>query len=165
MKKLFVILMAVVAMAMSVNAQERGSFFLGGTAGLGYTDHFEIALEPIIGYEIKDWIAIGSGIGMTVAAEKRNSIVLGVAEPFVRFTPWHNDIVYLDLKATAGFAFTDELITTQIGVRPGIRFRVTPHCDIAADLGLFGAQCTYGEWTPAIGISGTAVGLWAVYRF
>ena len=165
MKKIFVLLAAVASLSLSVKAQNRGSFFVGGTAGIGYSDCFEFALEPIIGYEIKDWMAVGTGLGMSVAAGGGASVVLGVAEPFIRFTPWHNDLVYLDLKTTAGFAFDNQLIFTQIGVRPGIRFRVTPHCDIAADLGLFGAQCTLGDWSPAIGLDGTSVSLWVAYRF
>ena len=165
MKKFFVLLAAVASLSLSVKAQNRGSFFVGGTAGIGYSDYFEFALEPIFGYEIKDWIAVGTGLGMNVVAGGGASAVLGVAEPFIRFTPWHNDLVYLDLKTTAGFVFDNQLLSTQIGVRPGIRFRVTPNCDIAADLGLFGAQCTLGAWSPAIGLSGTSVGMWVAYRF
>lgn len=165
MKKFFIVLAAVVSLSLSVKAQDRGSFFVGGTAGIGYSNYFEFALEPIFGYEIKDWVAVGAGLGMSVAAADYASAVVGIAEPFVRFTPWHNELVYLDFKATAGFGFNNELQTAQLGVRPGIRFRVTSNCDVAADLGLFGAQYNYGDWRPAFGISGTAVGLWAVYRF
>lgn len=165
MKKFLVLITALLSVTFAANAQERGAFFVGGTAGIGYSDYFEFAVEPVFGYEIRDWVAVGAGLGMTVAANDMASAVAGVAEPFVRFTPWHNDLVYIDLKAAAALGFNSELLTTQIGVRPSIRFRVAPNCDVAADLGLFGAQCNYGDWRPAIGISGTAVGLWAVYRF
>lgn len=165
MKKLILLLTTMVAFATTGKAQERGTFFVGGTAGIGYSDYFEFNLEPVFGYEIKDWVAVGTGIGMTVAAADVASTVIGIAEPFVRFTPWHNDLVYIDLKTTASLGFTNELLLAQIGVRPGIRFRVTPHCDVAADLGLFGAQYNYGDWRPVFGINGTSVGLWVAYRF
>lgn len=165
MKKITLLMVALTSLTFATTAQERRAFFLGGTAAIGYSDNFEFALEPIFGYEITDWVAIGTGLGLTLIANDQVSAIGGIAEPFVRFTPWHNELVYIDLKTTAAFGFNDELLMTQIGIRPSIRFRVNDKCDIAADFGLFGAQCTYSKWRPIFGITGTSVGLWAAYRF
>ena len=84
----------------------------------------------------------------------------------MRICAWHNDIVFIDFKATAGVGFTSELQMCQVGVRPSLRVRLTEHCEMAADIGLFGAQYTYGGgWTPAIGVGATSAGLWFTYRF
>ena len=116
MKKFFVLLAAVASLSLSVKAQNRGSFFVGGTAGIGYSDYFEFALEPIFGYEIKDWIAVGTGLGMNVVAGG-GAAILGVAEPFIRFTPWHNDLVYLDLKKQDSYLITNYFLLKLVFVQ------------------------------------------------
>lgn len=162
MKRLFIII-ALIGASLCASAQK--AWFIGGTGQIGYTGQFEFALEPQFGYEFTDRWAIGTGLGMLVVAESGYGVVMGSVEPFARFTAWHNDLVYIDLKATTGFAFTDELVLAQLGIRPSLRFRINDHWDISADLGLFGAQCTYGDWTPALGLSATSAGLWFAYRF
>ena len=148
------------------SSAKKGHFFLGGTAEIGYTGVFQFALEPIIGYEFNDRIAIGTGIGPIVATEQGISAVLGIVEPFIRLCAWHNDIVFIDFKATAGIGFTNIMQMCQVGVRPSLRVRLTEHCEMSADLGLFGAQYTYGTgWAPAIGFGATSAGLWFAYRF
>lgn len=166
----------------STTQSKKSALFIGGTAAIGYTGLFNIALEPIIGYEFNDRIAIGTGAGMVAAIYAQNSYslklprrakssssynyVMGIVEPFVRVCAWHNDVVFIDFKATAGIGFTDKLELCQVGVRPSLRVRLTEHCEMAADIGLFGAQYTSDQgWTPAIGISATSVGLWFAYRF
>lgn len=177
MKRIFIFLaaamMAAGAMAedmqqtnQQTQAKTESAFFLGASGEIGYTGVFNFSFEPEIGYEFTDRWAIGTGIGMVVAANKKTSVVLGLAEPFVRFCAWHNDLVFIDLKATAGFGFNDELQLCQVGFRPSLRFRLSEHCDLAADIGLFGAQYTIADgWLPAIGISATAAGLCVAYRF
>lgn len=145
--------------------KDNGAFFIGATGMLGYTDYFSFALEPVFGYEVNDWFAFGSGIGVVLAFNDGKSAASGIAEPFFRFCAWHNKLVYIDFKLTAGLGFTKRLITAQVGVRPSLRFRLSPHCDLAADIGLFGAQYQYGDWKPAVGITATAAGIWCVYRF
>lgn len=160
----------------------KGTCFIGGTAAIGYSELFNIAIEPVIGYEFSDRVAVGTGIGMIASiyannsyslksprrakSYSNNSIVMGIVEPFVRICAWHNDIVFVDFKATTGIGFTSELELCQIGIRPSLRVRLTDHCEMSADIGLFGAQYTYNTgWTPALGISATSAGLWFTYRF
>jgi len=147
------------------NAPERASF-IGGTCAIGYDVRFQFAFEPIIGYEFSDRFAMGAGFGVIVAADYSATAAMGIAEPFLRFCAWHNDLVFIDFKATAAFGFTRELDLCQVGVRPSLRFRIHEHCDIAADIGLFGAQYTIADgWRPAIGITATSAGIWVAYRF
>ncbi|MBQ7531882.1 MAG: hypothetical protein IJT12_09275 [Paludibacteraceae bacterium] len=162
--------------------KKNGAVFIGATGEIGYTTAFTFAIEPVIGYEFSDRVAVGTGIGMIASiyannsyslksprrakSYSNNSIVMGIVEPFVRICAWHNDIVFVDFKATTGIGFTSELELCQIGIRPSLRVRLTDHCEMSADIGLFGAQYTYNAgWTPAIGISATSAGLWFTYRF
>ena len=145
---------------------KKGHVFIGGSAEIGYTGAFSFALEPIIGYEFNDRVAIGTGIGPIVTAGGGVTVAMGIVEPFVRLCAWHNDIVFIDFKATAGIGFTEVMQLCQVGVRPSLRVRLSEHCEMSADIGLFGAQYTYaGGWTPALGITATSAGLWFAYRF
>ena len=145
---------------------KKGHVFIGGTAEIGYAGNFTFAVEPIIGYEFNDRVAIGTGIGPIVTAGGGVTVAMGVVEPFIRLCAWHNDVVFIDFKATAGVGFTNIMQLCQVGVRPSLRVRLTEHCEMAADIGLFGVQYTYaGGWTPAIGVGATSAGLWFTYRF
>lgn len=147
------------------DTEDNGAAFIGATGTIGYTDYFTFGLEPVFGYEVNDWFAFGTGIGVVLGSEKRATAVMGIAEPFLRFCPWHNDLVYIDFKLTAGIGFTDYLQMVQVGIRPSLRFRLTPHCELAADIGLFGAQYQYERWKPSFGITASSAGIWCVYRF
>ncbi|MBO7446475.1 MAG: hypothetical protein J6T86_08725 [Bacteroidales bacterium] len=141
------------------------TWFIGGTACISYLDNFTFALEPQFGYEFSDKWAIGTGVGFTLVSDDFTYLI-GIAEPFIRFCTWHNDRVFIDLKATAGFGFDKVLELCQIGITPSLRFRINEHWDMAADIGLFGAQYTYyGRWRPAFGINAASAGLWFAYRF
>ena len=161
MKKLLLIVSLLI---MTFVASAQKTWFVGGTAGIGYDDYFYFALEPQFGYEFTARWAIGTGIGMALASSEYTAVI-GVAEPYVRFNAWNNDKVFVDLKATAGFGFTDVLVNCQVGIVPSLRFRINEHWDMAADLGLFGAKYDRESWSPAFGINSFGVGLWFAYRF
>ena len=162
MKKCLFIALLVMA-AMNVCAQNR--WFVGATGSIGYVNSFTFGFEPQVGYEFTDRWAIGTGIGMSLSSSSGTTVVLGVAEPFVRFCAWHKDLFYIDISATGGFVFDDRLMVCQVGLRPGIRFRLNDHWDVAASLGLFGAQYVPGRWSPAFGLSASSVGLYFNYLF
>lgn len=162
MKKI-VLVISMLLMTLACSAQK--NWFVGGTAGIGYNEYFYFAIEPQFGYEFTSRWAIGSGVGMVLASNNGNTGVMGVAEPFVRFNAWNNEKVFVDLKATAGVGFTDELISFQVGIVPSLRFRINEHWDMAADLGLFGAKYNRESWSPAFGINSINVGMWVAYRF
>lgn len=155
----------VLCAAMTIHAEKVNRWFLGGTALMGYSDKFEFSLEPQFGFEFTDRWAIGTGVGMSMAGVGDYNVFMGVVEPFVRFTAWHNELVHIDIKAVSGFGFNDELIMSQVGLVPSLRFCIDDHWAVAADFGLFGAQCILGEWNPAIGINCASAGLWFSYRF
>ena len=162
MKKFLLPLLLLFAVS---TVQGQKTWFVGGTAEISYVDQFAFGFEPQFGYEFTDRWAVGSGIGLALASNGYTTIC-GVAEPFVRFCAWHNELVYIDLKATAALGFDDILEICQIGIRPSLRFRINDHWDIAADIGMFGAQYTdWNGWTPAFGISAASAGLWVAYRF
>ena len=162
MKKLFFIATLLLA-TMSISAQNR--WFVGATGAIGYVDYFTFGIEPQVGYEFTDRWAVGTGLGMSLSSGYGTTVVLGVAEPFVRFCAWHNDLIFIDISAVGSFAFDDELEVCQIGLRPGLRFRINDHWDVAANLGLFGAQYTPDHWSPAFGLSASSVELYFNYRF
>lgn len=163
MKK--ILIFVLLSFSVSISSAQK-TWFIGGTASIGYLNYFNFALEPQFGYEFTDRFAIGTGIGLTVTADDYYTDVIGIAEPFLRFCLWHNDRIFIDLKATGGFGFTDELVLCQVGIRPSLRFRINDHWDISADIGLLGAQYTYSVgWRPAFGITATSAGLCFAYRF
>jgi hypothetical protein len=155
-----ILIVAFISLLCTNQAQNR--WFVGGTAAISYTDYFYLAIEPQFGYEFTDRWALGAGIGFGLA----DVDIYGVAEPYVRFCAWHNDRIFIDLKATGALGFNDELIICQLGIRPSLRFRINDHWDIAADIGLFGAAYTAIDgWMPAVGINAASAGLWFAYRF
>ncbi|MBP5413236.1 MAG: hypothetical protein J6Y47_08290 [Bacteroidales bacterium] len=163
MKKFFILVSLLLVVHLST-AQK--TWFVGGTTSIGYVDNFTFTFEPQFGYEFTDWFALGAGIGFGLTSNYNYTVILGVAEPFVRFCPWHNDRVFIDLKITGGFGFDRYLEFCQVGVGPCLRFRINEHWDMSADIGLLGAQYTStGGWRPAFGISATSAGLWVAYRF
>lgn len=152
--------------AFAQNDVTKKSWFVGGTGSIGYVNNFTFTLEPQIGYEINERLAIGTGVGLVLTSDDNYTVILGVAEPYVRFCAWHNERFFFDLKATAGFAFDEVLELCQIGIRPSLRFRLNEHWDMAADLGLLGAQYTFTDgWRPAFGIEAISAALWFAYRF
>lgn len=162
MKKIILVILLTCA---TFNVFAQKTWFVGGTGLIGYSnDTFLLGIEPEAGYEFTDWFAVGAGVGGSFSYSDGDYAILGIAETFARFTPWHNDIVYIDLKATGNLGFDSYIQLAQIGIRPGVRFRINDHWEVSADLGLFGASYT-GYWTPSFGITGGAAGIWCAYRF
>ena len=163
MKKIIIIV--ILSFATFVTSAQ-GTWFVGGTASIGYINYFTFSIEPQFGFELNDRLAIGTGVGLTLVDDEYCTDVVGIVEPFFRFCVWHNERFFIDLKATSGLGFTDELLLCQVGIRPSLRFRINEHWDMSADLGLLGAQYTYSDgWRPAFGISAVSAGLWFAYRF
>ena len=161
MKKIILVILLTCA---TFNVFAQKTWFVGGTGLISYSnDTFSLGIEPEVGYEFTDWFAVGAGTGFVFSYDG-DGIILGIAETFARFTPWHNDLVYIDLKVGGDLAFDSLIESADIGIRPGVRFRINDHWEVSADLGLFGASYT-GYWTPSFGITGGAAGIWCAYRF
>lgn len=164
MKKLSIILILTLGVHLSSLAEKH--FDLGFTTSISYTDYFTLALEPTIGYEFNDFFAMGTGIGMGYNSQADKSF--GMVEPFLRFTPLHNDFFFLDLKTDACWGWTlgeeNVFLMFRFGLNPSLRFRVSEHWDISTDIGVFGVQENWDRsWIPYIGIG--SLGVWATYRF
>ena len=101
MKKTFVFVLMSFA-TFFTSAQK--TWFVGGTGSIGYMNNFTFTLEPQFGYEFSDRFAMGTGIGLAMA-DNGNTVVIGIAEPFLRFCVWHNERIFIDLKATGGLGF------------------------------------------------------------
>jgi hypothetical protein len=164
MKKIFIFALLLSA-SLASNAQ--GSWFFGGSAGLGFRGYFIVSGEAWVGYEFNDRIALGSGLGAVICAGRDDYFaVTGIAEPFVRACVWHNETIYVDLYALGGFEFTDELKLCQVGVRPSLRFRISENVEMAADLVVLGAQYSPElGWRPSFGFSSLNGGVRLAYHF
>ena len=156
-------ILSILALALFFSATSQARFFLGGTAGIAYSKYFTFALVPQVGYEINDKWAIGTGLGVELVSNDRNTEVYGDIMPFGRYNIWNNSHVFIDLKAKADMAIGEYFIAN-IGFAPSIRFKFHSHWDASADLGLFGANYDGYQWNPAFGIA-TNVNLNVTYTF
>lgn len=159
MKK--ILLSFAVLCAVSAQAQ----VFVGGTGRLGYLeDTFVFSAVPEVGYEFNERWAVGGALGFSLAADG-DTTTFGVAEPFIRFTPWRNERVAFDIKACGEFMFKDFLAESEIGLRPSVRFFLNGHFDVSADFGILGASYNGLEWKPAFLVTGPNVSLGVAYTF
>lgn len=160
MKKILVLF--VVLCAMSAQAQ----VFLGGTGRIGYANEtFALGVVPEIGYEINDKWAVGAALGMSLVAAGGECEVAGVAEPFVRFTPWQNKRIAFDIKAMGEMVFQSEMIGAEVGLRPSLRFFINKHLDATVDFGLIGATYSDYEWRAAFLVNAMSTQLGIAYKF
>ncbi len=157
MKKFLFVLLLMAGMV----SQARAQFFVGVTGGVGYlNDAFRLAIKPMAGYEFNDRWAVGTSLGLSLA----NSEVAGVADPFVRFTCWHNDRLYVDAVAHADMIFKSELYGANVGVSPALRYSFGSHWQVTGQFGLIGAQYDGADWYPAFAFTASTE-LGVIYRF
>lgn len=108
------------------------------------------SLIPEAGYQITDKWAVGAKLGYSLTSYKHingfTTNCFGETGAYVRFTPWHNDVVYIDFKAMGDFGFGKNLLRwAEVGIQPAIRFRLGGRFDLAANLGLLGARYGVGN--------------------
>lgn len=160
MKKIIVLLMCMCGMA------AQAQVFVGGTGRVGYANEmFTLGVLPEVGYEISERWAVGASLGMSMAAANGESEVLGVAEPFVRFTPWRNERVAFDVKALGEMVFQREMLEAEVGLRPSLRFFVNEHLDFTVDFGLLGATYGADTWRAAFLVNAMRAQLGVAYTF
>lgn len=165
MKKIILFLVVVLA-SLSVHSEKR--FCLGWTGTIQYSDNFGFTMEPTIGIEFNDRWALGTGVGGGMSRVGEENIGFFLVEPYLRGTVWHNELLFIDLKADAGWGWAPSMIDKKLlmfqgGVIPSLRFRLSEHWDFSADVGMFGIRKSNEETKPLIGIS--SCGVWATYRF
>ena len=158
MKKTIVILVFLLSCSFIGKAQ---AGFIGGGFTLFYSDGLLYQTTIHGGYEFNDKMAV---MAMTGIAYGYGSVV-GEVGTYFRFTPWHNNIFFLDIKPTVEMAFSDYISALDIGVIPSMRFRCSEHWEVFTDIGAVGVRYLDGDWMPRIGVTNMTATVGASYRF
>lgn len=169
MKKFLFCLFALLAISGAGNKLGAQTPYVGGalTADYSYGYNFHCSASVLGGYEFNDRWALGGGIGLGIYPFGASQLAL-----YARWTPWHNDVLFLDVKLQSegffgrGFTFYG----LDAGLVGSLRFRVGDHIDIFADLANLGAQfssaATNGaKVKPMIGIVSDSARMGLLYRF
>jgi hypothetical protein len=163
MKKILFILILSLA-CLKVSAQTP---YIGGSVTLVYSDGLASDNNFHGGYEFNEKWAVGGTVGLNLVSYNNTTVAGGFVGINVRYTPWHNDVLYTDIKWR-----TEALLRDAIGVEAAdlgfvgsLRFRVSDHFDIYTDFLPVGVRYSGGDTFPMIGIlcSGCSLGL--LYRF
>ena len=167
MKKIVLILALAV---LSLTGQRLGAQtpYVGGSLTLAYADHFTFNQHFFGGYEFNDKWAVGGGLGLDVSTYGNgHGVVGGFMGAYVRFTPWHNNLLYTDIKWRTELLLQDSVGVSgaDIGFVGSLRFRVTNHFDVFADFLPVGVRYSGGDTYPLIGILGNGCSLGVHYRF
>ena len=139
--------------------------YVGGSLSLAYHESFQLKPHFLGGSEFNDKWAIGGGIGLDLSAYGGDAIAAGFAAVYVRFTPWHNDVLYTDIKWRTEAIIRDGINGADIGLCGSLRFRVSDHIDIFTDFMPLGVRYTGGDFYPLIGILCDGCSLGLHYRF
>ncbi len=161
---LIFVLVAHIAISSVANAQ---TAFIGNGLQIQFVDKDFVASSALeVGYEFNESWAIGAMAALS--AQVDNTLVAGMGVGgYVRYTPIHNDVIFLDLKTAArGQYFTTDAKNFLIGVYPSLRFRFAPRWEAFTDIGFFGARFTdtYG-WYPLLGFNPQSAIVGIIYRF
>ena len=162
MKKILISFFIFLACTFSAKAQ--GGGFTGGSFTLFMSDHLMTQVTAHGGYAFNDKLAAYAGIGFAAVYDGEWGAA-GSSEIGLRWTPWHGDVLYLDLKPRVSMTFTDRIDVMDVGIIPSLRFRVSPHWDFFADFGSIGARYYYGIWVPFVGVTSVHASLGVNYRF
>lgn len=135
MKKLFLIL-GLVALTRSVSAQ---SYFVTAGGSFGFNDEVKSSgLELKAGKELNDTWALGVGGGVSTRHYDDSDIsVTGSSQVFMRFTAWHNEKFFTDLKLFNTWSYFKGGSSWQLSFVPSLRYRLTDHFDISTNVAAF----------------------------
>lgn len=162
MRRLTIVFIAALSLLMWSNKASAQGWHIGGDLTAININTFGYSGTVLGGYEFNDKIAIQASVGFTGVDDYANFST----GAYFRYTPWHNDVVYLDLRFRTQIR-TDfnDIKGADIGITPMLRFRCNPHWDFFAAFGSLGARYQGKEWNPCIGLisSGTDIGI--IYRF
>ena len=167
MKKIVLILALAV---LSLTGQRLGAQtpFVGGSLTLAYSDHFQFDQHFYGGYEFNDKWAVGGGLGLDVSTYGNgHGVVGGFMGAYVRFTPWHNNLLYTDIKWRTELLLQDAVgvAAADVGFVGSLRFRINRHFDVFADFIPVGVRFYDDEAFPLVGILGNGCSLGVHYRF
>ena len=140
--------------------------YAGGSFTAFYSTHFDYSTHVLGGYEFNDRWAAGGGLGIDLSKYSRYMNTTGFLGGYVRYTPWHGDVLWLDIKCRAEMAFRFRgIMNMDMGLVGGLRFRVSPHWDIFTDIASMGVRYFNDTWSPLVGITGSGCQVGALYRF
>lgn len=147
---------------LSGNRAEAQAWHVGGDFTAFYAGAFRYQVSALGGYEFNDKIAVQASIGVT-GIEDYADYLTGA---YFRYTPWHNDVLYLDLRFRS-LIMTDflEIEGADIGITPMLRFRCNSHWDLFATVGSIGVRYEGYDWVPCIGLISSSTDIGVVYRF
>ena len=140
MKKLFITLVAVLAMTFSAKAQ----FYAGGSIGLsafsanGHTSS-SFTLNPELGYDFNDKIAAGALV------ELAGSPFAFTVNPYLRwkFAKVNSSKFFTDIMGTIGTS--NDTFIWGISLKPGILFDITKKVSFVTRIAAIGFQGAGGE--------------------
>ncbi len=135
MKKLFLTLVAAMALAFSANAQ----FYVGGSFGLSVNstkDHTSSSfyLNPEFGYDFNDKIAAGARVSLS------GSPFAFSVDPYFRwkFTKVNSTKFFTDAMVSLGTA--DKNFMWGLSLQPGISFDITPRLSFVTRIAAIGVR-------------------------
>lgn len=159
MKKLLLSL-AVALGAISVNAQEAGSMWVGGTVGFTYEDikgstsfgsysgsQTSYKILPEFGYVLSENLALGISVGYIHTEERSDENLLGkhegfVAAPFLRSSFLKGSMGSLFIDTGVDYAHLKSGGTKsdllQIGFKPGVAVTVSEKISLIGKFGFLG---------------------------
>ena len=130
------LILGLSALTLSVHA----AWSITGNTSLWYEqEKLTFNLLPSVTYSINQTWAVGSQLGVKLLYANKMTTCYGVVKPYVRYTVWHNDVIYLDLRGQAGVSFDNRLQTVEMGIVPSLRVKVADHWSVKFTFGLLGA--------------------------
>lgn len=163
MKKILAIFISLLAISSLAKAQPGG--FIGGGITVFYAGTFTYQTTVHGGYAFNDKFAVMAMGGIAASVDEGDGYVVGETGAYVRFTPWHNDVLYIDIKPRVELAFSSEIEAVDIGIVPSLRFRVSPKFEIYTDVASLGARYTGYSWKPCVGITNVGATVGVNYLF
>ena len=141
--------------------------YIGGSVTLAYMGGFQSDTHFYGGYEFNDKWALGGCVGLNLLAVESNAVAGGFLGAYLRYTPWHNDILYTDIKWRTEILLRDEegVDGADIGLCGSLRFRINDHIDIFTDFIPVGVRYANDDTYPLVGILGSGCSLGLHYRF
>lgn len=151
MKKILIIIVSLLAFSSITKAQSGG--FIGGGITAFYSGKFTYQSTIHGGYAFNDKIAIMAMGGIAAVVNEGDGFVAGETGAYVRFTPWHNDFLYIDIKPRVELLFMEEIASIDVGIVPSLRFRLSPKIEIYTDVASAGVRYMYETLVPSIGVA------------
>ena len=139
--------------------------YVGGSFNAVYFDNFQIKTHLLGGYEFNDKWAIGGCIGLDVNVYDNGAENNGFVGAYVRFTPWHNDFFFTDIKWRTEVLHQEDFNVADIGLIGSLRFRVSNHIDIYTDFLPIGVRTDGEDYYPLFGVLSDGCTLGLHYRF